>query len=119
MTEKIHRFHTLPDPAKLAKTPVWVQDLVHRLIQERDAAERAADEARLSTEPEDSDTVIERLEQGTIGLGNGTSITFKAGDNRVETFNVRLEKGTLIVMGGSSIGMRPSASNLVMIDILD
>ena len=84
-------------------------------------AERLAEEARLATHPDDTDTVVERGVRPAIGLSRGARVTFRLpGGGEVMT---RVEDGRLHVMSTGRISGRlhviPQASNVVLLEVED
>lgn len=63
----------------LTKLPNWAQDLINTLQNREDAALQTAEQARLATNPDDSDTILYRFRQDPVGLGCGEKIAFLLG----------------------------------------
>jgi hypothetical protein len=86
------------------------------------AAERAANEARLATAPDESDALIDAYAPVPIGLGLGTRVRFLpggpgTGDHRA-WIDVRVDSwGFVEVMGGGPLVVAPHSSNVLRIDL--
>lgn len=95
------------------KLPNWARDKMGALRRAVESANNAAEEARLSTSPDESDTAIERFSRGKIGLGRGTTIRFSLGERWDQHIDVRVDaaRGRLVVIGGDQIVVKPQSGN--------
>ncbi|GAB3847354.1 hypothetical protein GCM10029963_28700 [Micromonospora andamanensis] len=117
----------MPDPRE-AKLPRWARDEMARLRKVADQceariaeAERQAERARLATDPDGSDTVLEPYGD-EIGLGNGKRVRFRLpGRDRLRQWvDVRVTRyGTVELMGGDALTLHPSASNVLNVAVRD
>lgn len=98
------------------RLPKWVQDELTQLRHLIERYQREAEEARLSTSPDESDTVVDRiLRGGEIGLGRHPRVVFRT---RAGEISAQIDGGILRVsadMGG--ILVEPRASNSVFVHV--
>lgn len=99
-----------------ARLPVWARDLLGALRRELDSADRHAQEARLATSPDESDTVIRRYIGGNIGLGDGPTVLFRTPDGELEA---SLRDGALVVMtnGSTRPVVSPQSGNVLQVHV--
>lgn len=101
------------------KLPVWAAQALHRLRQRTLEAEAIAEEAKLATNPAESNTVLNPYGD-TIGLGNDVSIEFRLPDPNHETHKIKMRArinrhGVLEISGQAALIMRSEASNVLTI----
>lgn len=107
------RISTHVDHERLTKQPLWVHDMVAGLIRDREAAEKAAHDARLATNPDETNTLIDPYGKPPVGLPNDTSVRFRlTGDEYVDC---RIKDGELHIMGSSTLKITPNVSNVVTV----
>ena len=98
------------------RLPKWVQDELALLRREVERLRDQAEEARLTTSPDESDTVVDRvLRGGEIGLGKHPHIVFRTRTGEIEA---HVADGVLRVsspMGG--VVVEPRASNVVFVHV--
>jgi hypothetical protein len=63
-------------PEQFSKLPAYARNALMKLHRDRLNAESAARAAKLDTKPEESDTVLDTVVHGLMGLGEGPSIGF-------------------------------------------
>lgn len=114
---------TRPAPAddRESRLPRWAQGRIAELERRLQAAEAAADAARLATAPAESDTLIDPHEPVPIGLGTGPRVRFLPagpGDTLRRWVDVRVDPfGYVEVMGGDVFAIEPQSSNLIRIRV--
>jgi hypothetical protein len=107
------------------RLPKWAQKELESLRRQVRNAERAAEEARLATSPDESDTIIDRYTEGPIGLGKGARVRFlpegHEGDgwHHHNYLEVRVEDGGIQVHAGGQLSILPRVSNSVQIKVVD
>ena len=110
------------DPRE-AKLPVWARTYIERLRRVAQDAERDRDEARLATNPAESDTVLDAYASIPIGLGKSPNVRFRLGsEERSEWIDVRTHrdhegKTYVEVRSGDSLLIRPQVTNVVRIEV--
>ena len=110
------------DPRE-AKLPVWARKHIESLRRRVEDAESDRDAALLATDPAGSDTVLDAYAAIPVGLGKGTIVRFRLGDeNRqewVDVHVVRIHDGRrlLQVMAGTSIHIEPRATNVIHVEV--
>lgn len=106
-----------PREERLAK---WARDLIDDLRRKVEDAEREAEEARLATRPDETDTVIQPYDDIPIGLPKGERVRFRLGppgDLR-HYLEVRVaDDFTVEVMAGASLRVYPRASNVILLQV--
>lgn len=102
-----------------SKLPRWVQD---KLISMRRIAREAVDaneQARLASDPDGSNTLLDCYEETPIGLGKGTEVRFLVGENSLDYIDVKVRQDPngpyLHVAGGDSLLVFPQATNVVSV----
>jgi hypothetical protein len=92
------------------RLPKWAQDELTQLRHLIERYQREAEEARLSTSPDESDTVVDRvLRGGEIGLGKHPRIVFRTRTGEIEA---QVDGGVLRVSSPmGAILVEPRASN--------
>jgi hypothetical protein len=98
------------DEERRARLPKWAQEELAQLQRNADRWERQAEEARLATSPDDTDTTVERrMQGGAIGLKRGATVTFQLPAGEIQA---RVEGDHLLVMADwSGLVIQPRASN--------
>ena len=110
------------DPRE-AKLPVWARKHIETLRRRAEDAEIDRDAALLATDPAGSDTVLDAYAAIPIGLGKGTIVRFRLGDeNRMEWADVHVVRETgghrrLQIMAGTSIHIEPRATNVIHVEV--
>jgi hypothetical protein len=116
----------IEDPREV-NLPKWVQARLELLRMRLREAATAADEARLATDPDDSDTLLLRYTDGPIGLGRTPRIRFYLeGSSRSREFiDVRLRSDRsggrmqLDVYSHGTLVLLPRAANRVALILED
>ena len=100
------------------KLPHWVQDTINDLRRRVEVAEARAEETRLATKPDESDTLVVRYGGGgDIGLGRGPTVRFNLDEGWSQYLSARVEDGRLIIHGGDQITVRPQSGNTIAIAV--
>lgn len=111
-----------PD-SREAKLPVWARTYIERLRRVVQDAESDRDAARLATDSAGSDTVIDPYADIPIGLGKGTIVRFRLGDERrmewadVSVIHTGDGRTLLQIMAGSTVHIEPRAANVVYVEV--
>ena len=114
-----HGKYLLEPDAREVKLPVWAQDTINGLRREYENERKRADAARLETDPEHSNAIIDAHdERAAVGLGDAT-VRFKLpGSTRNGAPYVECsvsEDGRLYVRGSDSIALAPWAGNVIKV----
>lgn len=105
--------------------PVWAQRQLDQLRRDLNDAEARAEEARLATSPEQSDTVVQPYGiRGPIGLGIGPRIRFTPQpiDPRIPDWRAWIDarvtdKGEVEFMAASMVQIRPHSGNVFTVEV--
>jgi hypothetical protein len=95
--------------------PKWAQTLIADLRWQIAAQTRLAEEARLATNPNDTNTYLYgRRSSGAIGLPNRSEVFFRLGDDPFEdaiSVEIAEDPTRLVVHSPRALLIRPSVSN--------
>lgn len=114
----------VPDPEREARLPQYVRAELESLRRRAIELERIAEEARLATSPDESDTILPRfsvLKEHPIGLGRGTRVRFLPfgpGPDELRRFvDVRVMEDWeyVEVMGGMPLTIEAQAANVLRV----
>ena len=115
-----------PDPRE-GKLPVWAQKALADLRRELERAIAHADETRLATKPDETDTVVYRYSDEPIGLDPGATVEFRLGgptptpdrfhDNYLHAHVVTDKWGTRLEIssGRMALQVSPKSGNSIVI----
>jgi hypothetical protein len=108
-----------PDPRE-GGLPKWAQTMLGDLRRHALDSQRAADAARLATDPKGSGAILDPYSDIPIGLGRNPKITFVfSRDGQGEpndTIDVRLSSdrpGAIELMGSAGLSIRPQVTNMI------
>ncbi len=115
----------LPDPdPREKKLPLYAQELL-RSCRERVAQwEAYAVKARLDTNPDETDTIIDDYSDHPIGLPRGEAVKFRQpGDRhrrayitaRMQSASRSEEAGWVLIQAGDMIEVRPQSGNTILV----
>ena len=99
------------------KLPMWAKATIERLRTSVERARSEAEEARLLTNPDDTDTHVRMYVGKPIGLPKGERVRFQLGDRSDQYVDVRTEGNHVHVMGGDMLVLKCQASNVVNIGL--
>jgi hypothetical protein len=105
------------------KLPKWAQDQLATLRRKVTDAERRAEEARLASGPEDSDTFLHPHDEIPVRLGRGEPVRFQLGENYFDYLDVRIKRDRRdgpyleLMSGGGVLALRPQVSNVVRVRV--
>lgn len=109
----------MTDPRE-AKLPVWVRTELATLRRRVQNAELELNETRLDTDPANSDTVLDAYSAIPVGLGKGTSVRFRLGNERHSQWadcKVKRDHNGmnpyLQIMAGTGVTVEPWSSNVI------
>jgi hypothetical protein len=109
---------TNPDPRE-DRLPAWVRQQFATLRRRTEDAEQERADARLATDPAESDTVLDAYADIPIGLGKEAIVRFRLGDEeRMEWIDAKVSHdahgGTYLrLMSGENLQIEPCSSNRV------
>lgn len=100
--------------------PKWAQQTINSLRRRVEDADRRAEDARLATKPEETDTIVgHRIADGVIGLRRGATVTFLphpgADEMDWRAIQVRTFEGGIQIHGMTNISVSPVSANGVEI----
>lgn len=109
----------------LTKLPQWARDLIQHQQRLLASARHSAEEARLATNPDESDTLIYRFQQDPIGLGHGTKVAFllndtwasASGRSGMGDIQAHVQDGQLLIHGFDVISVHPKSGNSIAITL--
>lgn len=105
------------------RLPIWAQERLRRLRQRVEDAERRATAARLETQPEASNTILDPYDATPVGLGSSPAVRFQLTAGDVEGWlnyvDAEVDKnGRLRLRGGwTSMFIRPESGNVVTVQL--
>lgn len=106
------------------KLPKWAQQYLDRLRMALAQQVELAEGARLDTDPDGSDAIIDFYHDTPIGLGQDPRVRFKTPRDEVlrywgDYIDVSLthDKKGVVVQGGDSLSVQPVASNVVEVKL--
>ena len=98
------------------KLPAWAREKLKEARRVAVIARREADEARLATNPDDTDVIIGRWNAIPIGLPPGERVRFIVGPNRSHDWiEVHTDGDRIEVTGDRALNVHPRVSNVVRI----
>jgi len=110
------------DPRE-AKLPVWARKHIETLRRQAHDAQIERDDARLATNPAESNTVLCAYSDIPIGLGKSPTVRFRLGESDRELYaDARVEQDrdgrrTLHIMAGTTIHIEPRSSNVILMEV--
>jgi hypothetical protein len=108
-------------PEQEARLPSYARNELRNLRRQVASAEAAEQKARLTTDPDQTDTLIDDFGRGPIGLPAGERVVFRVdGDDvrgRITVRRVPPQFGPsyIEIMGGRPVVVSPSASNVIRV----
>ena len=101
-----------PDPREQT-LPKWAQQQLDDLRTAATEAQRRAEEARLATRPDDTDTVLDRYDATPIGLPKGSLVYFLVEGTEFHIEVRTLDNGEGIDIGSSwgALDIKPLSRN--------
>ncbi|WP_319459786.1 hypothetical protein [Micromonospora sp. RTP1Z1] len=77
-----------------------------------------ADQARLATSPDETDTLIDRYDDIPIGLPTGCRVKFKVGPSDLRDYiEVRVAQGGVEVHAGGPMAIIPQVTNVLRLEM--
>ncbi len=100
------------------RLPKWAKEKLADARRRVQNANELAQEARLATKPDDTDTLVNPWGK-SIGLPKGERVRFllSKDDNLRDWVDVRVKDGSLELMAGGSLILRPQVTNVVSVKV--
>jgi hypothetical protein len=100
------------------RLPKWAQDALAHARRTAADALREREEARLATNPDETDTLVDPYGKPPIGLPKGERVRFLTGGSDRDWIDVRVDRdGYLKVMGETRLVIYAQASNVVFMRV--
>lgn len=101
-----------------AKLPRWARDTLASLRVNLLREENRAEHMRDLTGAKESDVLVDFYDRSPIGLGKGTRVRFKTGEDDWHNYvDIHVAQGVLVLHGAAPLAFRACASNSFEVEV--
>lgn len=113
----------IPDPRE-ENLPRWARDELGRLRAWLRTAQTRADQARLDSGPEDSNTFLDPYDDIPVRLGRGIRVRFIPAESTIKDIrnwiDVSVDRwGDVEVSAGARLAVEPRSSNVIKLRVME